>query len=329
MVKKIVAFFIRHFGERGTEISAYNYADYNERILGNRSIIIGFTKGKYALHNLPYVESVVEKFKQRFCVFQLEDYSEIDPLLKQANVDVYYTQTQGLNIGEVWPFGLPKKIKSVVHCVFNTSEPHGNVYIPISNELNKRFGTSFPVLPYMVTLDNTNESIRNELNIPIDAIVYGRHGGFGQFNIPFVKECVIEFAKKNPQIYFLFLNTEQFSQNIPNIIYLPMTVDEIQKRKFINTCDAMIHARSDGETFGLSVAEFAICEKPVITWKHGYDNAHLDILADKAIIYETKEQLYDILSTLNPKTYNMSNNGYMAYTPEKVMAIFNTLVIDS
>lgn len=108
-----------------------------------------------------------------------------------------------------------------------------------------------------------------------------------------------------------------------------MTVDEIQKRKFINTCDAMIHARSDGETFGLSVAEFAICEKPVITWKHGYDNAHLDILADKAIIYETKEQLYDILSTLNPKTYNMSNNGYMAYTPEKVMAIFNTLVIDS
>ena len=46
----------------------------------------------------------------------------------------------------------------------------------------------------------------------------------------------------------------------------------------------MIHARQMGETFGAAVSEFSIKNKPVITCR-GYDNAHLDILKDKAIIY--------------------------------------------
>ena len=39
---KTVAFFVRHFTERGTEISTYNYAHFNEKILGNKSIIIAY-----------------------------------------------------------------------------------------------------------------------------------------------------------------------------------------------------------------------------------------------------------------------------------------------
>ena len=33
---------------------------------------------------------------------------------------------------------------------------------------------------------------------------------------------------------------------------------KIFKKKFINTCDAMIYGRSLGESFGLSCGEFAI-----------------------------------------------------------------------
>ena len=43
MTKK-VAFIVKHFTERGTELSTYNYAKYNEKILGNKSIIIAFNK---------------------------------------------------------------------------------------------------------------------------------------------------------------------------------------------------------------------------------------------------------------------------------------------
>ena len=37
---KCVGFFIRHFAERGTEVATFDYAHYNETILGNRSYII-------------------------------------------------------------------------------------------------------------------------------------------------------------------------------------------------------------------------------------------------------------------------------------------------
>jgi len=39
-----IGFFIRHFTERGTEVSAYDYAKYNEEILHNKSIIICLTE---------------------------------------------------------------------------------------------------------------------------------------------------------------------------------------------------------------------------------------------------------------------------------------------
>ena len=38
-----------------------------------------------------------------------------------------------------------------------------------------------------------------------------------------------------------------------------------EKEAFYRTCDAMLHARRDGETFGLAVAEFSVRNKPVIT----------------------------------------------------------------
>ena len=39
-----IGFFVRHFTERGTEVSVYDYAKYNEQILNNRSYIICFTE---------------------------------------------------------------------------------------------------------------------------------------------------------------------------------------------------------------------------------------------------------------------------------------------
>ena len=41
---KKVAFIVKHFTERGTELSTYNYAKYNESLLSNKSIIIAFNK---------------------------------------------------------------------------------------------------------------------------------------------------------------------------------------------------------------------------------------------------------------------------------------------
>ena len=69
-----------------------------------------------------------------------------------------------------------------------------------------------------------------------------------------------------------------------NIIHLEKIINLENKVKFINTCDAMIHARTEGETFGLSIGEFSIKNKPIITTNSG-DCNHLQILKNKCILY--------------------------------------------
>tara|TARA_B110000046_G_C12776086_1_gene306952 strand:+ start:313 stop:570 length:258 start_codon:yes stop_codon:yes gene_type:complete len=66
----------------------------------------------------------------------------------------------------------------------------------------------------------------------------------------------------------------------------------------------MIHARAGGETFGASIAEFSIKNKPVITCPciiYDSNNAHINILKDKAILYNMNntEQVYSIFKNFN------------------------------
>jgi hypothetical protein len=122
------------------------------------------------------------------------------------------------------------------------------------------------------------------------------------------------------------MNTNVFYEH-KNIIYLPGNADMIYKRKFINTCDALIHARERGETFGLTCGEFSICKKPVITWGGSREREHLIILKDKAVIYNSKEELYNIFETFTKNKYDVNENGYMFYNPENVMKIFDKVCL--
>jgi len=139
-----------------------------------------------------------------------------------------------------------------------------------------------PWVPHMVKLAETDEDLREVIGgrwsevgsrwadvvVPKDAIVFGRHGGDDSFDIPWVQEAVVETAKQRPEVWFLFLNTREFpgAASLPNIRFLPPTSDPGQKRKFLNSCDAMLHGRMRGETFGLSCLEFAMLGKPVLTY---------------------------------------------------------------
>ena len=48
----------------------------------------------------------------------------------------------------------------------------------------------------------------------------------------------------------------------PRVLYVDTIYSEEDKDMFIRTCDAMIHARRRGESFGLSIAEFSITPFP-------------------------------------------------------------------
>ena len=91
----------------------------------------------------------------------------------------------------------------------------------------------------------------------------------------------------------------------------------------------MIHARAMGETFGLSIAEFSIKNKPIITCKCG-DLEHIKILGDKAIIYNSAEELINIFKNIQSIIRSRTdwNAYYIFYTPKYIMNLFQTHIFN-
>jgi len=312
---KTIAFWENELCERGTSIALFDYAHFNETILHNKSIVI------YRRSQSNDNESVIRKFASRFPLFAIDSISEVDPILESNSCDLLYVIKSGEYDGRI-----SRKVKTVVHCVFNMFSPHGHVYAAVSPYVKRPPTVPAIVVPHMVHLPDHNRNLRERLGIPTEAVVYGRHGGYAQFDIPFVQKTVANVASKHPNIYFLFMNTRPFTENIPNILYLDKEIDLDKKVEFINTCDAMIWGRSDGETFGLSIAEFSIKNKPVFAMKIG-EPAHVYLLGNKGIWYNTSN-LYRMLATFSKQhAQTMDWNAFREYTPEKVMKTFNEVFI--
>lgn len=315
MVK--IAFHTPQIDVRGTCVSLYDFSYYNEIILHNQSIII---VPKSSQSNNDQIS--VLKFMKRFQVLFYTDKEDMERLI--SDCDILYCIKYGKNDGDY-----STNIKTVIHCVFDLSEPHGDVYAAVSETLAEKFGTTLFV-PHMIGLQPsvTKENMRNTLNIPSSAIVFGRHGGQDTFDLQIVKNAIFKTCNTFTNIYFVFVNTPVF-YNHPNIFYLPKIVDLEEKNRFICTCDAMIHGQSLGETFGIAIGEFSVNNKPIITYGGEVWNEHYKtILKDQALYYTTEKECYNILTTFNPQEFeNKDNNCYREYSPQNVMKIFEEVFI--
>jgi len=227
---------------------------------------------------------------------------EREAILREEGADFFYCVKNGFNDGV-----FSRRVPTGIHAIFRESEFHGDVYAYISDWLSRVMAHGCAaVAPWMVRLADDSGDMRTEAGgrwpevaIPKEATVFGRHGGDDSFDIPWVQKTVVETAKKNPDIWFLFLNTREFAgaASLPNIRFLPATADSVRKRRFLNTCDAMIHGRRRGETLGMACLEFASLGKPVLTFTGSPELAHLDILGSSALPYQNRAELNALLQS--------------------------------
>ena len=313
---KVIAFWLNEICERGVTTAVYDYAYYNETVLKNRSIVF------YDKNHPDNVKEVIDRFTKKLLVIGVDSFSEVDDYIMQYKCDLLYVLKYGVNDNKISKF-----VKTAVHCVFNCSYPHGNVYAAISPSLHG-YNPNIPIVPHIVSLPDTNKDLRKELGIPRDVKVFGRYGGKDSFDNLHVHTIVYEIAKNRPDFCFLFANTDRFCPVVPNIIHVNKIIDPTLKVAFINTCDAMLWARMHGETFGLSIAEFSIKNKPVICKITNNEDEHIRLLGDKCILY-TEETLADVLSSFDKQAAKEKDwNAYRDFTPEKVMALFNKYIIE-
>jgi hypothetical protein len=89
---KNIAFFVRHFTERGTEVAIYDYAKYNEELLHNKSYIVCFTDEKQKqMENkgFPTVKHSYQKFNNRFEIIKINEIEQIKDVIKKYNLHFF------------------------------------------------------------------------------------------------------------------------------------------------------------------------------------------------------------------------------------------------
>ena len=263
----------------------------------------------------------------------------MDTLVQQLNVSHVYKLTGG------WLKGLPvvsSIAQTLIHGVFQATNPHGDRFAAISYMV----AGCAPIVPHMVRhpLPGTDD-MRHELGIPANVTVIGRLGGATSFDVDFVHQTLM--TKSFPRMIFLLVNTKRsfcrvgrkrsaFAQPPcpSHLRFLPAIHDEDAKARFIRTCDAMLHARTQGETFGLAIAEFAAYDKPVFTKdivKRGRGAPHHleGQLGRRATLYHDSESLTSALLRFdrNKPVDLTTPRPYAQYNPVDVTWAFYSVFL--
>jgi hypothetical protein len=306
---------------RGTHIAIFDYALQNQKILGNDSIVF------YDRRSEQTQPSVFQKFQQEFRLIPYEQFDDVRAMSELSSIDAMYLIKSGERDHYILP-GVP----NLVHAVFpqKIDEMHGDVYAYVSNWLSDECSNgTIPYVPHMIDLRVSDKSLRSDLSIPEHVTVFGSYGGSDSFNLDFVKRTIIEIVDQNPKIVFLFMNIDRFIDH-PQIIFLAGNSDPVFKSSFINTCDAMIHARGIGESFGLACGEFSMHNKPVITYALSPQRNHIDVLGSKAILYKGPQELKKIFLDFDKTSYqSQSWDCYSeAFSPAVVMKKFASVFLD-
>lgn len=325
-----IAFHSNQLGLRGTEVALYDYAHFNETILGNRSIIVAPAKGRHD-------PGSIKRFQSRFSVEFYDSWENLEETLSEEGTHLLYMIKRGEDDGL-----LSSKIPTAVHAVFRVKEPHGDIYAYVSEWLSKDMSDrAIPFVPHIVNLPASDGDMRKQLGITKDNIVIGCMGGVYSFDIRFVVDEVARLATlPNTNFRFVFLNTRLRIKNPltylrvkraidrKTIVYLNGTSCLRQKTRFIETCDVMLHARRQGETFGIAIGEFSLLGKPVLTYKGPdiEDRAHLDMLGENGNYYQNPTDLNALL-TQTPSDLLVCDAYRDRFNPEEVMRRFSEVFI--
>lgn len=314
-----IAFHDNSLSLRGTTVAIYDWAYWTREYLNVDPIIM------YPSTHPANSIDVLEKFEKEFPVFSYDNNNEIDDILTKNECEYFLMEKGGAPDGVI--SSVSKNLVNAISGNWNSDWIHGDVYAMGSKWLSKITNYTVPYVPYIVHVPEVESDMREELSIPKDDLVLGRNGGWETFDLPFVKQAIQQVLEERSDIWFLFQFTQPFIEH-ERVIYLPGSSNMNTKVEFINTCDAMLHARYIGEFFGLSCAEFSVRNKPIITYEKSPERNHIDTLGEKGIYYENYSEIFHILKNLDKKEINsLEWNCYQEYSPKNVVSKFEEVYL--
>jgi glycosyltransferase involved in cell wall biosynthesis len=320
----ILGFHSKQLSERGTEVALFDYAVAARDLLGHEVRV-------YIPANARMIVPLVKRrFEEQLDVVL---YDRPDQIL----CDALYSIKKGS------PGRITATTPELNHAFDDVSRPHGHRFAAVSRwlagtatqrvrvgrrrALQVRRLRPVDVVPHIVTLPDVDEDLRHDLRIPDEAVVFGWHGGNGNLDVGFVRDPIRTALTERDDIWFVFMNAEAFFEHT-RVRYLPVSPDRADVRRFVNTCDYMVHAHLVGETFGLAVAEFAYVGAPVITFLDSPRRGHLELLSGELRLgYQSQEGLLTYLRGLGRRLTPVRSDVPSHYSPERVMERFRDVFL--
>jgi hypothetical protein len=316
-----LGFHTKHLSERGSERAIFDYASVLECAYGIQPRIFVPADAREV------VPEVERAFARRFEIVRYSGPDDID-------CDALYVIKRGRRSH------VTTRVPELIHAMFDPDDPHGHRFATISHWLSNQSrrvvdlprGRALrlprlkkpPFVPHIIDLADVEDDLRAEIGVPADGVVFGRHGALRSFSIAWVKEAVREALATRDDIWFLFLNTQRFIEH-PRVHHLEVTTDRELIRSFINSCDYMLHARREGETFGIAVAEFAAAGIPVVSCTRTIAKAHFEMVPSELMLgYGDKVELLALLRALvrRPRTPELATGFRERFSPAVVAKTF-------
>lgn len=246
------------------------------------------------------------------------NFSEI---VKKYNFDIIHFARSGYF---EWPFTerlAPIQIETNIFG-YKDNSSFLDFSVPISETVNKLRGGSDKVIynPIPKKMDDKS-TLKNELNISDDTIVFGRIGRSANYSsISF--DALRLFKNQNSNFKYIVIdpcpqvkNTIQNYGLQDNCILIDSTNDDFFIHKFFNTIDIFLHYRSDGETFGTAIAQSMVYGKPVISHFAG-SNGQVEIIGNGGFVCSNAQEYYTkiVELTTNKLQYNLVSENAINFS---------------
>lgn len=331
-----IAFLNNSICERGTTWQTLLYAKYARDVLGHTTAVLYPRRGYMYNNSLwtrltrLWLSPFSEKYRKQVTVpcntNMAQEFTRHGIELKRVSLGSDFSGFDAIHHlkGGTRDAFRPRRTRYWVHAVFDASEPHGDRYAAVSRWLGREHGV--PFVPHIIQCADDSLNLRAQLGVPANGIVFGRYGGRETFDIPWAWDVIAQSLRQNNNIFFAFANTEVKLRH-ERVFDLPTMYNGLEKRRFINTCTAMLHARERGETFGIAIGEFALCGKPVLTYGKSWERSHIDMLG-RPLLYHDAAELQRAIDTIASGDGPLEDGGaYRDCTPQNIMKIFDEVFI--
>jgi glycosyltransferase involved in cell wall biosynthesis len=230
-----------------------------------------------------------------------------------------------------------------VHVVFQYLEPHGDKYAYISKWLARTMARStndflparcrsyfpytpikFDYVPFSVDIPEPTHKIRSSLGIPEEGKVALRFGGLDTFDISWVKRVLLECLDEDPNLWFLGVNTQRFT-NHPRAIFAPTILGLQAKANMLHSADFVIHARRQGESFGMNLLESMQASKPILSWIGGWDRNHTTMLHPSSYYYSPIDLKWKIKNYAASCNVVKNRETAEKFRPDSVLPLFREI----